>query len=324
MFDVVTFGGATRDIVVRTTAGKLITTDHNLRATKLLGFEYGAKIPVLRTYDNFGGGACNVAVGLAQLGLRVACRINLGRDLDGLRIKKNLKAAKVSGELISWDKKERTDLSVVIIDENGGGDHIVFVDKNASNNLNLGHKKFTSQWIYISSLTGEWLTLLKELAQFAAKKKIKIVFNPGLAQLSAGYEGLHEILHNVEILVLTLDEAIELVLSKNKNFSLLAGNIARELFSWGPKIVVVTEGAKGASTYDGKELHFQEAVKISEVVDTTGAGDAFSAAFLGAIALGKDIKTALLWGVKNGANVIKDYGAQTGLLMRKEIEKKEA
>ncbi|MDD5626545.1 MAG: carbohydrate kinase family protein [Patescibacteria group bacterium] len=320
-YDVVTFGGSTRDIVIRTAAGKLITTNHDPLANKLLGFEYGAKIPVLHTYDNFGGGACNVAVGLAKLGLRVACRVNLGRDLDGLKIKKNLKAAKVSGTLISWDRKERTDLSVVIIDEKGGGDHVVFVDKNASNNLNLGRKRFASKWIYISSLTGEWLKLLRDITDLAAKKKMKIYFNPGLAQLSSGYEGLREILRNVEILILTLDEAIELVLSKNKNFSLLAGNIARELFSWGPKIVVITEGARGASAYDGKELNFQEAIKASKVADTTGAGDAFSAAFLGAIALGKDIRTALLWGVKNGASVLKDYGAQSGLLTRKEIEK---
>lgn len=320
-YDVVTFGSATRDIVIRTAAGKLITTNHDPLANKLLGFEYGAKISVLHTYDNFGGGACNVAVGLAKLGLRTACRVNLGRDLDGLKIKKNLKAAKISGELISWDRKERTDLSVVIIDEKGGGDHVVFADKNASNNLNLGRKRFASKWIYIASLTGEWLKLLREIVDLAAKKEIKIAFNPGLAQLSSGYEGLREILHDVEILILTLDEAIELILSKNKNFSLLAGNIARELFSWGPKIVVITEGAKGASAYDGQELNFQEAVKVSEVADTTGAGDAFSAAFLGAIALGKDIRTALLWGVKNGASVIKDYGAQTGLLTREEIEK---
>lgn len=320
-YDVVTFGSATRDIVIRTAAGKLITTNHDPLANKLLGFEYGAKISVLHTYDNFGGGACNVAVGLAKLGLRTACRVNLGRDLDGLKIKKNLKAAKISGELISWDRKERTDLSVVIIDEKGGGDHVVFADKNASNNLNLGRKRFASKWIYIASLTGEWLKLLREIVDLAAKKEIKIAFNPGLAQLSSGYEGLREILHDVEILILTLDEAIELILSKNKNFSLLAGNIARELFSWGPKIVVITEGAKGASAYDGQELNFQEAVKVSEVADTTGAGDAFSAAFLGAIALGKDIRTALLWGVKNGASMIKDYGAQTGLLTREEIEK---
>jgi len=320
MYDVITIGGASRDIVIRTRAGKLIATGNDPLVTKLLGFEYGAKIPVSRAYDNFGGGGCNVAVGLAKLGLNVASRVNLGQDLDGLNIQKNLRAAKVSSKLISWDPKEKTDLSVVVIDENGGGDHVVFVDKNASNNLAWGGKKAKSRWFYVSAATGNWQKLWQEIIAAAKKEKIKIAFNPGMAQLASGYAGLKEILAAVEILILSLDEAIELVLSYDRNFSQGVDNLAICLASFGPKTVAITEGEKGASAYDGKVLRFEKAVKADNIADTTGAGDAFSAAFLGAIVLGHNLETALLWGVKNGSAVISEYGAQNGLLTRKEME----
>jgi len=321
MYDVITIGSATRDIVIRTRAGKLVSTPDDPLAQKVLAFEYGAKIPVLRTYDNFGGGGCNVAIGLARLGLRVAARVNVGEDLEGLRIKKRLNKEKVSVRLLSWDKKEKSDISVVIVDEKGSGDHIIFVDKNASKNLSIGKKKLSTKWAYASSLGGEWEKLLSNLQKQAASHKIKIAFNPGSLQLSAGYAGLRKILNFLDILIVSLDEAIELVLSQEKKEKGLTGEeLAKKIFSWGPKLVVITQGARGALAYNGKDLKKQSALKVDRVVDTTGAGDAFSAGFVGAHILGKDLDTALTWGVKNGANVIQEYGAQVGLLKRREFK----
>lgn len=321
MYDVVTVGSATRDIVIRTRAGKVIATPKDPLIQKVLGFEYGAKILVDRVYDNFGGGGCNVAIGLALLGVRVAARVNLGRDTEGVRIKKRLREAKVSAGLISWDEEEKTDISVVIVDEKGDGDHIIFVNKNASHNLSLGQKKFKTRWLYVSSLSGQWQELLEGAASLAREKKIKLVLNPGALQLEAGYAGLKGIFKSLEIIILSLDEAIELVLSKSKELPLGPQDLSKEIASWGPKTVVITQGARGAVAYDGHSLKSEKAVPVKNPVDTTGAGDAFSAGFVGALAQGQDFETALKWGVQNGASVIQQYGAQVGLLGRKELEK---
>lgn len=321
MYDVVTIGSATRDIIIRTRGGKIIANRKDPLIRRLLGFEYGAKIPVLQTYDTFGGGGCNVAIGLSRLGLRVAARVNVGQDIEGIRIKKILTREKVSSHLLSWDKKEKTDISVVVVHEKGEGDHIIFVDKNASENLALGRKEFSAHWVYIASLAGKWQKLLQDVVDLAQRKQIKLVFNPGSLQLAAGYEGLQKIWKNLAILIVSLDEATELVLGKKKNASLAPEELSQEIFSWGPKVVVITLGAKGAAVCDGERCYWKAAVKVPRVLDTTGAGDAFSAGFLGAYILGKDLDTALTWGVKNGASVICQYGAQTGLLKRKEIDK---
>lgn len=321
MYDVVTVGSATRDLIIRTRAGKVIATPEDPRLQKVLGFEYGAKILVEQTYDHFGGGGCNVAIALASLGLKVAARVHLGKDMEGIRIKKRLAVAKVSTKLITWDLRLRTDLSVVIIDEKGEGDHFIFVDKNASDQISLGPKRFKTKWLYISSLTGQWQKLLADAVAVSREKGVKLALNPGSLQLKSGYRGLKEVLACVSLIILSLDEAIELVLSKGNQAGLAPEALCREIVSWGPKICVITQGAQGAVAYDGKTLKHEPGIVVAKPVDTTGAGDAFSAGFIGALVLGQGLEKALVWGVKNGASVIQQYGAQEGLLSRKDLEK---
>ena len=93
------------------------------------------------------------------------------------------------------------------------------------------------------------------------------------------------------------------------------GNLQR----LGPKTVVITDGKNGsyATTNDGK-VYYNEAIH-EEVVENTGAGDAYSTGFMGAVIMGKSIKEAIEWGAKNASSVIQHYGAQKGLLNIKEI-----
>jgi ribokinase len=54
--------------------------------------------------------------------------------------------------------------------------------------------------------------------------------------------------------------------------------------------------------------------------ERTGAGDAFASTFTVALALGKTLEEALMWGPVNSASVVQDIGAQRGLLSRAQIE----
>jgi sugar/nucleoside kinase (ribokinase family) len=55
---------------------------------------------------------------------------------------------------------------------------------------------------------------------------------------------------------------------------------ARILLSAGPRTVVIKQGSEGSSVYQsGSQLH-QAAIKLGEVVDTIGAGDAYDAGFI--------------------------------------------
>ncbi|HEY4497154.1 MAG TPA: PfkB family carbohydrate kinase, partial [Candidatus Paceibacterota bacterium] len=54
--------------------------------------------------------------------------------------------------------------------------------------------------------------------------------------------------------------------------------------------------------------------------ERTGAGDAFTSTVVSALALGHDIRTALMWGPINSMSVVQHVGAQAGLLTRPELE----
>jgi fructokinase len=57
----------------------------------------------------------------------------------------------------------------------------------------------------------------------------------------------------------------------------------KQMQAMGPKMVLFTEGAKGATVYrDGQEPVFVPSVR-TEVVDTVGAGDTFNGGFLAAL-----------------------------------------
>jgi ribokinase len=72
---------------------------------------------------------------------------------------------------------------------------------------------------------------------------------------------------------------------------------------------VVTVGAEGA-VVAAEELHRHVAAPTVEVVDTTGAGDAFIGALAAALSRGEGLEAAVRSGVLAGADAVGRAGAQ--------------
>ena len=89
----------------------------------------------------------------------------------------------------------------------------------------------------------------------------------------------------------------------------------------GPEIVVVTDGAKGAYAYDGKEYLFIPIYPDPKPpYSRTGAGDAFASTTVSALALGQTLEKALAWAGINSMAVVQQVGANVGLLTREKLE----
>jgi sugar/nucleoside kinase (ribokinase family) len=89
----------------------------------------------------------------------------------------------------------------------------------------------------------------------------------------------------------------------------------------GPKIVLITDGPDGAYASDGSQMLKVPMYPDPKAYDRTGAGDATTSTFVVALALGKSLADALLWGPINSMSVVQEIGAQKGLLTRVAIEK---
>ena len=74
--------------------------------------------------------------------------------------------------------------------------------------------------------------------------------------------------------------------------------------------LVITRGAEGAIAIEGAERISIPAAPVSEVVDTTGAGDLFAAGFLTARCKGASLERCLWTGAIAAGEVIQQYGAR--------------
>jgi len=324
-YDVIAIGGATEDITFYTDEGVLINNKKDLTKQKLLAFEYGAKVKVDKSFSGFGGGAANAAVGLSGFGFKTACLCAIGEDSRGQRILNNFQAHGVDITLAQKVKNVETGFSFLLVGP--ANEHIVFSNRAANNELTINDFEIEildqSEWIYLTSLSGEWKNNLEKI--FSVKNE-KIAWNPGHRQILTGVQGIGKYFKKTTCLIINKDEAIELVMSdkkyKNKSRVFLnkVKNLLLALSSYGPKIVLITGGRHGADAISEGKIYHQPIIKEKQRADTTGVGDAFGSAFIAGLELYKqDIRRSLILASRNAASVISVPGAQNGLLSKKDI-----
>jgi fructoselysine 6-kinase len=74
-------------------------------------------------------------------------------------------------------------------------------------------------------------------------------------------------------------------------------------------LIVITSGAGGSAALIKGEPVFQPPFKVDEIVDSTGCGDAFQAAFTVSYWREKNVQRALEFGARQAASVLQHYGA---------------
>jgi fructoselysine 6-kinase len=74
------------------------------------------------------------------------------------------------------------------------------------------------------------------------------------------------------------------------------------------KMIVATLGANGSLAFYENKRYYQEAYKVETIVDTTGCGDAFQAAFVVEWYKTRNIKSALFRGAATASKVLMFFG----------------
>ncbi|RDG34950.1 ribokinase [Streptomyces corynorhini] len=93
---------------------------------------------------------------------------------------------------------------------------------------------------------------------------------------------------------------------------------ARALLALGPRSVVITLGARGALVADGVTTELVEPVRV-RAVDTTGAGDAFTAALAWRLGTGAGLADAARYAARVGAAAVTREGAQASFPTAAEV-----
>lgn len=323
---VICIGSSTKDIFFPTSEGVIINTPEDITSQRKIAFELGAKFKIENRYEAAGGVAANVSQGLARLGIEVGCYSKIGDDALGEWIKKEIDKEGVNTEFVKKKKDCVSDLSAIIVDSRSG-ERIIFSNQKANGGLEIMPDEIkNSEWIFIGDLHGEWGKILDDIFKVAEENNIKIAFNPRQSNIHDDAKKIIEAIGKCEILLVNKDEAIEIVKNSQlpiSNSQLLNDEIylIKELEKLGPAVVAITDGKRGAWARDGNKIYFSSSTENSPA-DTTGAGDAFSSGFLAALIRQKTTEESLKWGIANGGNVVKYYGAKEGLLSESDIIKK--
>lgn len=264
-----------------------------------------------------GGKGSNQAVAASRVGVEVNMITKLGQDEFGDMAWKNFIKEGICTDYIYKDKKHTT------------GTALIMVDENTSENM-------------ILVVPGACQHITKEEVR-RAKDKI-IESDILLTQLETNIEAIDEVIHiaheaNVLTIlnpapVQTLDDnllkKIDIITPNEVEASILTGiqikdiedvKRAVDVFKQkGVKNVIITLGKKGVyvSTQDNEELIPSYLV---EVVDTTGAGDAFNGGLAYALANGQNIWEAAAFGNAVAALAVTKFGTAPAMPYKDEVEK---
>ena len=267
------------------------------------------------TFAIFGGGkGANQAIAVARSGAPTAMFGALGDDDFGRQRRDDLDAEGIDTRSIARSTTAASGVALIIVEEETGQNRISYVP-------------------------GATLTLTPEQAQSAVDRVKPAVVMTTLEPpphtidallnasnvidasvvLNASPEaiGAKPFLDRIGILVVNETEAEDLL-----GYAVSAANgeeAALALSALGPATTVVTLGAGGAAVaHDGNAVSLP-APEV-DVVDTTGAGDAFCGAFAAELARGADPFTAARIGVVAGSLATTVPGAYPGIPRRDAIE----
>lgn len=320
MFDILTIGDIKLDTFVLLPEAHVscqlqITPAAKNRSgepTCRLCLAYGTKIPVRHISSQIAGTAPNVAVGIARLGKRATVASVMGDDGIHDMALRFLKSERVTTDLIQVKKHQESSFAAVI--EYEGESTQLVAHGNFTYHLPT---RCQTEWLHLAELGEGYKQLYKEAIRLH-KKHTSISMNPGSIQIKERDPLLFELLHHTAVLFLNTSEARTLLKEKEETS---IHQLISQLYELGSKYVVVTDGKNGAYAFDGETIAFAPAFP-GTYVEGTGAGDAFSSGFLGALMYGHDHKTALAWGSVNAASVIGSVGPTKGLLSQTEIKKR--
>ena len=312
MFDVITIGSATRDAFVKSKAFKVLRAPQ-FPTGKALGISLGSKVHVDELNFYIGGGAVNTALTFAGQGLKTAVFAVVGEDPGGQEVQKVLKEEGISRELLQIDKKDHTSYSIVLTAGKSGRSSLRYDGAVWHFPSLLPKRMEQTKWLYINHLGGESMKLLPQIFLLAKAKNIKVAWNPGSTQIKKAVIAIKPYLSLVDVFLMNQEEA-----------SLCTGipyqkrdKIFEKLDEWVKGIVVMTRGPQGVEVSDGTAKWSSGVLPLKNVIDRTGAGDAFGAGFVaGLIRKPGDIEYAMQLASSNATGVLGEWGATNGLLQR--------
>lgn len=253
-----------------------------------------------------GGKGANQATGLARLGAVTKMIGKVADDTNGRKLIENLQKNNIDFSCVATDGTQ-TGMAAIIIDGNGRNRIVVYEGANAEIIPSQAVEGIDGDLdlLLVQFETNE--DVVVECVNRAIEKNITTVIDCGPAKNFS-----LERMQGAAIISPNEDEALALsgIKPDSEENILKVSQIIMERSK--AKFVVLKLGARGCSVWDGNELRIMPAYE-SEVVDTTAAGDSFTAALALEYKRSGDIFAACDMGNKAGAVAVSRMGAEASM-----------
>ena len=297
-----------------------------------------------------GGAPANVAVGLARLEHAPLFWTRLGDDPFGRSLEATLVGAGLSNRFVERDPDAKTTLAFVTHDADGDREFTFYRDDTADTRLEPGRIDDATleslEWVHAGGVTlaeGSSREATLDLLERASEAGCTTSFDPNVrSELWADAETFvrvcRDALASVDVCKATVAELERLgIEAESGDDSASAEAVARATLEdagdgSGPHTVFVTRGSEGAvaassppspwsAPSSDRELRVARHVGIdADVVDTTGAGDAFVAGVIAAAREGQSLEATLEFATAVAATATTDAGAMAALPTRDAVE----
>ncbi len=261
----------------------------------------------------FGGGkGANQAVAAARSGAAVAMLGAVGMDDFGRARIADLQAEMIDTGSVGFNPDRPSGVALITV-EASAENRIAYVPGatlGVTPDVAIDALERVNPGVVLTTLELPRETLLRLYSQ--ARKCGTTVICNATPEPALGAD----IAFQADVLIVNEPEALALV---EDGDSTDWTTVAQRLLSQGPETVVITLGEQGAVLATAEGVDSIPAVSV-EVVDTTGAGDAFCGAFAAAMAAGRAVDECAEVGVVAGSLAATRAGAQPSMPMLLEIE----
>ena len=250
-----------------------------------------------------GGNGCNVAINLSLAGNEVHYHGEIGDDYAGNIILREFSKNKIQVSESFINNIESTGISLVIVDRTG--EKAITSYQGANNIFSDIPKKHLNNHIAICGLglLPEFEKNLNYILKEVRKNKKKSYAGTSANVVEVKNYLDRKELSGLDFLFLNAREARDI--SKEEFMS----NQANYILNKGIKNVIITEGSRGATLFTRTEKHIHMAAPTVNVVDTTGAGDAFMSGFINEFSRSNSYRKALKKANEAGSNNVMFIGA---------------
>jgi len=276
----------------------------------------GETILAEHSYRNPGGKGANQAYATAKLGGDVTFVGAVGEDETADILLTNLRSVGVNIEHVIVNQEQATGTAIIAVDEVGNNNIIVMAGANSTlscNDIEQLRNVVQESDIVVLQLEIPMETVLY-VAKMANEYGKTIFLDPAPVP-----EFIDEKLYQYVDIMKPNETELQMLTGMKTDTKENICKAAKKLRDYGVKNVIVTLGEKGVYADTQEAGIFQvEPIEVS-AIDSTAAGDSFTAALVARLAENTDIKESIEFANKVASIVVTRKGAQSSIPSLEEV-----